>query len=168
MSILRAFCLAIAVVAAGPFVSIAAEPEFEGGLQPWLREHCLSCHNANKANGGVDFSAFKTQASAKGRLDIWKKAFHQVRTGQMPPEDPIDAKAQRPFFGVVRCDRYLEKKPDPGPPLIRPLTRNEYSQTMRDLLRFYHDAASDAGIAEGPRSSKVSRIGPRRSCSNRR
>lgn len=150
VSMFRALSLTIAacVVVSLPSFAVADEPDFNAKFLPWLRDNCLSCHNANKANGGVDFSSFKNQASAKGRFDMWKKAVHQVRTSAMPPDDPLDAKAQEPLQTWYQATFDTSKRPDPGPPLIRPFTRNEYSQTMRDLLRINFDAAGEAGISE--------------------
>lgn len=146
MRMVRALALAFCLV--GAPVAVRADADFGMTLLPWLRDRCLSCHNAEKANGGVDFSAFKSQSSAKARYDVWKKAAHQVRSGAMPPNDPLDAQAQQPFAAWFDATFDTSKRPDPGPPLIRPLTRHEYSQTMRDLLRINFDAAGEAGISE--------------------
>ena len=120
--------------------------ELQRGLMPWLNKNCVTCHNSKKSSGGVDFSGFKDQAAAKARFDVWKKAVEQVRTGNMPPDEPLDAKSKQPLLGWYDATFDTSKNPDPGPPLMRQLTRNEYSQTMRDLFRFYFDPAGEAGI----------------------
>jgi Protein of unknown function (DUF1592)/Protein of unknown function (DUF1588)/Protein of unknown function (DUF1585)/Protein of unknown function (DUF1595)/Protein of unknown function (DUF1587) len=141
-------CLPIAILGLIAMPAAAGEKDFAGDLLPWLKQNCVQCHNGNKANGGVDFSAFKDQSSAKARFDVWKKAVNQVRRGAMPPDDPLDDAGKRPLLSWYHATFDTSRRPDPGPPLVRPLTRHEYSQTMRDLLRFYHDAAGEAGIAE--------------------
>jgi Protein of unknown function (DUF1592)/Protein of unknown function (DUF1588)/Protein of unknown function (DUF1585)/Protein of unknown function (DUF1595)/Protein of unknown function (DUF1587) len=123
-----------------------AEEDFASRVLPWLQENCVTCHNAQKASGGVDFSGIKDQGEARARFPLWKKAVEQVRTGSMPPKEPLDAAAQRPLLAWYDATFDTSRHPDPGPPLTRQLTREEYSQTMRDLLRYYFDPAGDAGI----------------------
>jgi hypothetical protein len=131
-----------------PLAAAGGEKDFATGLAPWLRQNCVTCHNAKKTSGGVDFAIFKDHSAAKARFDVWKKAVEQVRLGNMPPDDPLDAEKKRPLLAWFDATFDTSRHPDPGPPLIRQLTRNEYSQTMRDLLRFYFDAAGEAGIPE--------------------
>ena len=131
-----------------PLAASGDEKDFATGLSPWLRQNCVTCHNGKKASGGVDFSSFEDQSAAKARFDLWKKAVEQVRLGNMPPDDPLDAESKRPLLAWFAVTFDTSRNPDPGPPLIRQLTRNEYSQTMRDLLRLNFDAAGEAGIAE--------------------
>jgi mono/diheme cytochrome c family protein len=131
-----------------PLAASGGEKGFATGLTPWLRQNCITCHNAKKASGGVDFSSFKDQSAAKARFDLWKKAVEQVRLGNMPPDDPLGTDAKQPLLAWYEATFDTSRNPDPGPPLIRPLTRNEYSQTMRDLLRLNFDAAGEAGIPE--------------------
>jgi uncharacterized protein DUF1592/uncharacterized protein DUF1588/uncharacterized protein DUF1595/uncharacterized protein DUF1585/uncharacterized protein DUF1587 len=131
-----------------PLNASGGEKDFATGLFPWLRKNCITCHNEKKASGGVDFFSFKDQSSAKARFDLWKKAVEQVRLGNMPPDDPLSAEAKSPLLAWFEATFDTRRNPDPGPPLIRQLTRNEYSQTMRDLLRFNFDAAGEAGISE--------------------
>ena len=134
------------IVLLTPLAAAGGETNFSAGLMPWLNKNCVTCHNSKKSSGGVDFSGFKDQAAAKARFDVWKKAVEQVRTGNMPPDEPLDAKSKQPLVGWYDATFDTSKNPDPGPPLMRQLTRNEYSQTMRDLFRFYFDPAGEAGI----------------------
>jgi len=125
-----------------------AEPDFTQTLGPFLRANCLSCHNDRETSGSVDFSAIKDQAGAKSRFALWKKAVEQVRTGNMPPEENLEPAAKRTLLAWFEATFDTSARPDPGPPLLRQLTRNEYSQTIRDLLRINYDAAAEAGIPD--------------------
>ena len=95
-------CLAVLLV---PVAASGGEKDFANGLSPWLRKNCITCHNEKKASGGVDFSNFKNQSSAKARFDLWKKAVEQVRLGNMPPDDPLSAESKRPL--VRRAAHHL-------------------------------------------------------------
>lgn len=143
----RSLAVALALILLLP-LRARADGDFAADLLPWLRANCIRCHNAEKRSGGIEFSGFKDQSAAKNRFDIWKKAVDQVRRGNMPPDDPLAADAKKPLLAWYASAFDTSKSPDPGPPLIRQLTRHEYSQTMRDLLRLNFDAAGEAGIPE--------------------
>src|SRR5262249_56245491 len=65
----------------------------------------------------------------------WKKAAARVKAHDMPPKgaaQPDDAD-RRMFVGWLAKLKYLSQK-DPGPFVIRRLTKTEYSNTLQDLL----------------------------------
>lgn len=144
------FTLTVLLVSIGE--PVRGEPiavdEFSSAVRPILQKHCSHCHNANEQNGSVDFSALKDHASATTQYPLWRKVIEQVRMGSMPPEGetPLtDADKQR-LLGWIEAAFDTSKQPDPGPPLTRQFTRDEYSQTIRDLLHVNLDAAQEAGI----------------------
>jgi hypothetical protein len=128
--------------------AVAAETSFSDQVLPLLREQCTSCHNPKKAGGGVDLTLLKDPNSVRLRYDLWKKAVKQVRNNTMPPGEPLAEADRKRMLDWHQTEFVLSKTRDPGPPLLRQLTRNEYSNTIRDLLRINFDAASEAGIPQ--------------------
>ncbi len=132
-----------------PACAVAA-PDFAGAVRPVMARHCLSCHGEKKQKGGVDFSGATDTASAMKLYRHWRKAAEQVRSGEMPPDDepPLPPEDREVLLGWIGEAFDTSRHPDPGPPLTRQLTRAEYSQTMKDLLRINFDPAGAAGIPE--------------------
>ncbi len=132
-----------------PICAVAA-PDFAGQVLPVVARHCLNCHGEKKQKGGVDFSGAKDTASAMKLYGQWRKAAEQIRSGEMPPDDepPLPPEDRGVLLGWIGEAFDTTRHPDPGPPLTRQLTRLEYSQTMKDLLRITFDPAGPAGIPE--------------------
>lgn len=132
-----------------PACAVAA-PDFAGAVRPVMARHCLSCHGEKKQKGGVDFSGATDTASAMKLYRHWRKAAEQVRSGEMPPDEepPLPPEDRGVLLGWIGEAFDTSRHPDPGPPLTRQLTRAEYSQTMKDLLRINFDPAGAAGISE--------------------
>ena len=130
------------------FTSVASAGPIDvtTAVLPLLQEHCLRCHNSKKSSGSVDFSGITDQASAKGQYRLWKKVLEQIRTQAMPPDEPLDGADIQTIHRWFQATFDTRQKPEPGPPLLRQLTRDEYSQTIRDVLRINFDAAREAGI----------------------
>ena len=130
-------------------------PDFGRDLRPLLEANCLSCHDAKKHKGNVDFSNFSDTLSALKKFKLWRNALEQLESKQMPPEDeqPLADAERAKLSGVIRRTLALldadEFSPhDPGPPLLRRLTRAEFSQSLRDISGLDFDAAEAAGIPD--------------------
>lgn len=124
------------------------EDAFDRDVRRTLTARCQQCHNSSEASGGIEFESLSSPDVALSRYRMWKKVVEQVSSGMMPPkgETPLTADEKQRLLAWGENAFDTRKKPDPGPPLVRQLTREEYSQTMRDLLKFWHDSAGEAGI----------------------
>ncbi len=113
-----------------------------------LAAKCQQCHDVESASGGVELESVATAEVAMTRYRMWRKVVEQVSARTMPPdgETPLTDGEKQQLLSWIRTAFDTTGKPDPGPPLTRQLTREEYSRTMRDLLRFWHDPAGQAGI----------------------
>lgn len=117
---------------------------FETHVRPFLADYCTSCHGVDKKRGEVDLEIFGTQAGMAQHREIWEKVRSALDGWEMPPEgkrQPTEA-ARR---GVVQwIDEELAKvdaatPPNPGRVTARRLNRNEYRNTVRDLLGVDYD-----------------------------
>ncbi|MFO0824015.1 MAG: DUF1595 domain-containing protein [Gemmataceae bacterium] len=110
---------------------------FQKKVVPFLKTHCLQCHgNNNKRKGGIDFAKM-IQRPGDGRFrSAWQVSLAQVREQSMPPEDagkqPSEAE-RRMFVEWVGQIKYLSPE-DPGPFVIRRLTKVEFGNTLHDLF----------------------------------
>ncbi len=129
---------------------------FHAEIAPLLAKHCTSCHGLKKQENGVNFATFSDVASILSRRELWTKARAALQSEEMPPdpeETHFTADDRRQLIHwienrIEKIDRASPIYLDPGPPLVRQLTRDEYNHTVRDLLRIDFDPASAAGISE--------------------
>lgn len=136
--------LAIALLLAGsPLPGQAGEATdaegFERELLDFVEDHCHGCHGRRNPKGDLSLKPLETLEDVLGAPATWKKVLDAVEGFEMPPshrESP--AREERRLF-VARV-RSLLATPragsvrDPGPPVLRRLTRLEYNNTVRDLL----------------------------------
>ena len=113
-----------------------AQKSFKEGVAPFVKKYCVECHGNRRSKGGLNFDpALKTPGdSASSRK--WTQAIANVNAHDMPPDEadkqPNDAERQR-FLDSVAKVKFLSAK-DPGPFVIRRLTKMEYGNTLHDLL----------------------------------
>src|SRR5262245_30910671 len=60
-----------------------ADPVYASTVQPFLKEHCLGCHDS-RAMGGLNLEAAEPM-QAKSQAGTWTKVLKKLSTGQMPP-----------------------------------------------------------------------------------
>ena len=77
------FCIP-AVFAAKVDPSSAAG--FAADVKPFLKAHCVACHNGKTQTSGVDFEAFRDPESAMSDPKVWELAAGMLRAGMMPPK----------------------------------------------------------------------------------
>jgi cytochrome c553 len=131
-------CLTIAA-AARQAQRVEDGDAFSKTVRPFLTTNCTMCHNADLQSGGLNLDAYKTGAAITADRERWEKILRKLRAGEMPPKEmPRPAPAQ-----VETITRLIESefaradqaaKPDPGRVTARRLNRNEYNNTVRDLL----------------------------------
>lgn len=130
-------------------------PSFATDIKPLLVSHCINCHNPKKKKGGVDFSSATDEKSALKQRKLWKRAFEQVETGEMPPDDGKELSAAQQTQ-MLAWMKHAETAIDlndpiyknPGKSIVRRLNRSEYNLALRDLTSIDLDVASAVGIPE--------------------
>ena len=112
---------------------------FEKNVKPILKNTCSGCHSAAVMSGGVNLVPYMDAATVSDDRASWDKILQKVESGEMPPKGiPRPPQAQiSAFTGYLHAE--FDKadalvKPDPGRVTARRLNRNEYRNTVRDLL----------------------------------
>ncbi len=112
-----------------------AAQSFKKHVAPFVKNYCIECHGNRRTKGSINFEpAVKTPGEASAILK-WKQAFANVSAHDMPPEDadqPPKEERERFLAGLGKI-KFLSEK-DPGPFVIRRLTKAEYGNTLRDLF----------------------------------
>lgn len=122
-----------------------AEAYFKGRVTPFINTYCIACHqNRRPTRAGVNFSPALKAPGHAAFTDQWRRAAARVKAHDMPPKGvPQPSDADREMFAEWLAKlKYLSQK-DPGPFIIRRLTKTEYGNTLRDLF------GVDPSIADG-------------------
>ena len=139
MRVVLTFLLAGSTLPLLPAADSANPALFEKSVKPLLTTSCAACHNDRLASGGLNVGPYMAPDSLGEGREGWEKIIKKIRTGEMPPRGmpkpaPAQVEALTKFVEgeFEKADRNL--KPDPGRVTARRLNRNEYSNTIRDLL----------------------------------
>lgn len=122
-----------------------AETFFRQRITPFVKTYCLECHqNRRPTEAGLSFTPALKSPGHAAFSEKWKKAAARVKAHDMPPdglEQPTDEE-RRTFMQWLDKVKYLSPK-DPGPFVIRRLTKTEYRNTLHELF------GVDPKIADG-------------------
>jgi len=121
-----------------------AENFFRTSVTPFIKTYCLECHqNRRPTEAGLSFTPALKSPGHAAFSEKWKKSAARIKAHDMPPvglEQPTDEERGM-FMQWLDMIKYLSPK-DPGPFVIRRLTKTEYSNTLHDLF------GVDPGIAD--------------------
>jgi len=127
--------------------TLAATPTFAEAGVPFLERHCVSCHGKDRQKGDFALHEFRDDISVLRARKRWREVIEQVRSGDMPPDDkPQPSKEEKQRFLATVAGVFAKAdsgKPDPGKLTVRRLNRNEYNNTIRDLLKIEFQPADD-------------------------
>ena len=113
---------------------------FEDAVRPVLEAHCGDCHHPEDPDNHVRFLDAAVADDLSDARGLWANVAEQLRNRTMPPADAaqpseadriavadwVDARLR-----ATACDRGEYA----GPVVARRLNREEYANTVRDLLR---------------------------------
>ncbi len=104
-----------------------------------LYDRCESCHNDYIFSGNWSVEDISADDIVHGRnLGRWESILKAVEMGDMPPADkkPLTAEQKAGLLQwlEVSLNNYSEHHPNPGRATLRRLNRNEYANSVRDLL----------------------------------
>jgi hypothetical protein len=120
-----------------------ARKAFKQHVEPFVKEYCLECHSNRRSKAGLNLEVAMRKPGDPAFSRKWMEAIANVQANDMPPDDadqPSDDERQR-FLDALAQIKYLAAR-DPGPFVIRRLTKVEYGNTLHDFL------GVDAAIAK--------------------
>ncbi len=121
----------------------ADEVSYDRDVKGFLTTYCFDCHADGAMEGNVDIGEFLQRSEFQQDTVFWDKLLRYIRADVMPPADIDQPSADE----VARMAEWVksnvfeidESNPDPGPALVRRINRNEYRNTIRDLMGYdYH------------------------------
>lgn len=113
--------------------------DYEAMAGPLVEQFCLDCHSGDAPDAGLGLHLIETGDAFQRDRAEWKKIVQRLRAGDMPPKD-YDAPTDDQRTALVewietRLDQFDCSVPqDPGWVTLRRLNRDQYRNTIRDLL----------------------------------
>jgi hypothetical protein len=119
--------------------------EFSAMAEPLMAQYCGDCHTGDYAESGFDYQELRGGDDFQVDRATWKDVLRRLRAGDMPPADmdqPTDDERQQLVdwiatkLDMVDCSGDV----DPGRVTLRRLNREQYENTIRDLLGVRYDS----------------------------
>ena len=111
---------------------------FETQVAPLMRKYCIACHSGPNPSGGVNVANDKTTAAVIKNRSAWENIARNIGDNHMPPANapqPTVTERDRVTGWVegtfTKTDCLLH---DPGRITLRRLNREEYNNTIRDIV----------------------------------
>lgn len=117
-----------------------SEAQFNSQIKPLLAKYCLDCHSGEEAEAGLSLEKYTTRSSILKQREHWEKIVKRIQIQSMPPKDagalPTDQEREAilTWFDDVLFGIDCSGNVNPGRVTIRRLNRNEYNNTISDLL----------------------------------
>lgn len=122
---------------------------YRDDIQPLLAEYCNDCHSGAEAMGDIDLERFADLAAVRKDRETWEHVLKMLKTESMPPADAgvLPTSEERTLLvdwvDSALYDVDCSQARDPGRVTIRRLNRNEYNNTIRDLVGVDFQPADD-------------------------
>src|SRR5262245_13064254 len=113
---------------------------FDQLARPFIAQHCLSCHGEKQARAGFRIDLLTGDFAKPKMAEQWKEVIDRINTGEMPPKgkrrpDVKEAAALVAWVNQELRAVELAAKSAGGRIPMRRLNRDEYANTVRDLLK---------------------------------
>ncbi|MGN6136706.1 MAG: DUF1587 domain-containing protein, partial [Aureliella sp.] len=116
----------------------AGRAAFERDVLPVLENYCGQCHTRQTSEGRWAFDAYSQYADLLADKDSWDKVQQLVANRIMPPhgETAPGADSRRRLLEWIDDAVFFvdAARPDPGQNTLRRMNREEYNNTVHDIL----------------------------------
>ena len=139
--------------------------EFSEEIRGQLNRFCVDCHDDSTASGELDLTMLMDQQPLVIQRTKWLNIVEQLKTRSMPPEDgdqPTETERRHLAAWLTRAIRDFDYETvrRVGYEPVRRLTREEYNNTIRDLIgvdlrpadRFPTDLSASSGFRNSANS----------------
>lgn len=118
--------------------------DFKKQIVPLLEDYCYDCHGEGTKKGDFSLDTYKSLDSHLNNIELWFSVWKNVQAQMMPPADKQQPSQEKRAELLKWIERSVFKvdpaNPDPGRVTIRRLNREEYENTVTDLLGVKFDA----------------------------
>ena len=145
-------------------LSCAAADGLEPKVQAYFDQHCVNCHGPEKQKGEFRIDTLSTNVGFENTPQ-WLEVMERINSGEMPPKKekvrPSAEESARTVEWIAARMKEGESARMAARGLVsyNRLTRDEYVNTVRDLLGVQFDAADPGAFIEDPEWHGFERIG---------
>jgi len=138
---------------------------FDKAVLPYFETHCLRCHNADKQKGDFRIDNLSRNVGHGPDVKHWAEIMERISSGEMPPDDVEEFPSAEESQEVVAWlsarikEGEAERLAKREPVSFHRLSREEYANTIYDLLGVHYDASDPGGLTEDPEWHGFERIG---------
>ena len=120
------------------------QQQLETSVLSLLQRYCVDCHAGDKPKGDVNIEKIKSISDVRHNPRLWQDVLFMLDNKQMPPPkseqpSPHEAKTLRSWIQHYLHAESHANAGDPGPVVMRRLSRAELEHTLRDLTGFNLD-----------------------------
>ena len=132
--------------------------------QPFFETYCIRCHGANKQEGRFRLDALSPDMTDEPTAQKWSEVLFRIHSGEMPPKTEKQPTAQElgqtaDWISTRIKEGAAVRMAKRGPVAYYRLSREEYANTVYDLLGVYFDVELPGAFHEDPRWHGFERIG---------
>ncbi len=131
------FRIAIALSLLGAAPTLRAEQLTPEQLRKFGQDFCNKCHGNEKQKGDFNFENYTAKPDVGRDRKVWEKVAELLESREMPPEDKAQPTDKERAALVKWIDDKLHESVGQGGPgrvTLRRLNRDEYRNTIRELL----------------------------------
>ncbi len=148
-----------------PFARAGQDTGLDKVVRPFFSEHCDRCHGEKKQKGDLRLDTLAVDFDSPKVMGNWMEVMSRINTGEMPPEKEPRPKAD----DVAHVSEWItsqlleaeaaQQAGSKDKVVFYKLSREEYANTIRDLLGVTYDATDPTGLPEDPDWHGFQRIG---------
>jgi hypothetical protein len=153
------------VVSAVAKVAGAAPPDsFETTAAPFLRTYCNRCHDGKIQEGEFRLDMLGSDFTIQAAAERWSEIRFRMNSGEMPPKKEPQPKPEElakmvEWISIRLAEGEAARLARRGPVAYYRLSREEYANTVQDLLGVHYDPLVPGALNEDPRWHGFERIG---------
>lgn len=142
----------------------AGRKALDSHIQAYFKTHCLACHSKGSEKSDFHIDELSPKVGFEDTPQ-WLEIIERINSGEMPPEDQKNRPTTAESATIVQwlADRVKEGEAARMAARDRVsynrLTREEYVNTVRDLIGVQFDATDPGGFLEDPEWRGFERIG---------
>ena len=115
------------------------EGEFHKKIEPLLQDYCYDCHGDGAKKGDFTLDEFANTSAFLDDQKVWLRIWENLRTEMMPPakkksQPTPDERKELVSWIEKRIFNLDPENPDPGRVTIRRMNREEYQNTIGDVV----------------------------------
>jgi hypothetical protein len=123
-------------------------------VESFFESHCYECHDDLAGEGDLNLFELGFDLNRPADYHLWSTIYRRVSKGEMPPEKkdrpgPVEAESFLAEITESLAEVEKQRAGVNGRALLRRLSRNEYENTLRDLLALPHLELAESLPPEG-------------------